>query len=257
MKLTFYAIDHSDVDLRPNPSTREWMDKLPDSFAYRCLPLNIANSHGWSFHTPCDIEVFWDGGTALESLQVRSAPENDLSRVCLSNFGSGILTFFIHGIFRTEEGWNIHVGGPANHPIDGLSPLSGVIETDWAPYSFTMNWQITRKNEWIKIPKNFPYCTVFPVQRDYLETIEPEMRDLSSNLALQQAHEEWGKSRSNFNQALKDAPDGPEARSKWQKHYYQGKHYTGEKGPEDHKIKLRLCEFQNLRLKKPYGQGGA
>ena len=33
--------------IRPAEATREWMTDSPESFAYRCLPLNIANAHGW------------------------------------------------------------------------------------------------------------------------------------------------------------------------------------------------------------------
>jgi hypothetical protein len=28
------------------------MDASPEAFAYRCLPLNIANAHGWGILTP-------------------------------------------------------------------------------------------------------------------------------------------------------------------------------------------------------------
>ena len=43
-----------------------------------------------------------------------------------------------------SEGWNTFVTGPMNGIKDGIAPLSGVIETDWSPYSFTMNWRFTR-----------------------------------------------------------------------------------------------------------------
>ena len=33
--------------IRPAPARRDWMDATPESFAYRCLPLDIANAHGW------------------------------------------------------------------------------------------------------------------------------------------------------------------------------------------------------------------
>ena len=38
------------------------MDRIPDNHAYRCLPLNIANSHGWEILSPCAFEVAWRGG---------------------------------------------------------------------------------------------------------------------------------------------------------------------------------------------------
>jgi len=34
--------------------------------------------------------------------------------------------------------------GPPNWPKDGVYPLSGLVETDWLPFPFTMNWQMTR-----------------------------------------------------------------------------------------------------------------
>ncbi len=37
------------------------------------------------------------------------------------------------------------VGGPPNHIKDGIQPLTGLVETDWLPFPFTMNWMFTRK----------------------------------------------------------------------------------------------------------------
>ena len=37
----------------PAAPRREWMDATTESFAYRCLPLAIANSHGWEMLSPC------------------------------------------------------------------------------------------------------------------------------------------------------------------------------------------------------------
>jgi hypothetical protein len=47
MKLIAYLIDGQTIEIRPASARREWMDQTIDSFAYRCLPLNIANAHGW------------------------------------------------------------------------------------------------------------------------------------------------------------------------------------------------------------------
>ena len=46
MKLTAYVVDGHTVDIRPAPADREWMDNIDQRFAYRCLPLSIANAHG-------------------------------------------------------------------------------------------------------------------------------------------------------------------------------------------------------------------
>ncbi len=243
MKLTFYEMYPGATDLRPNKATRTWMDETHQSFAYRCLPLNIANAHGWSFHLKTGFFVKWDGGMSKDSLHFKSEEGLDVGKVAASAFGHGVLTFFIPGIFRTEKGWDIWTSGPANTVKDGITPLHGVIETDWAPYSFTMNWKITRPDTWIRFDEGEPFCSVFPVQHGYLQEIEPVIRPIDDNPQLKKEHEEWGKGRSKFIEDLGKA--GSEAsEQRWQKNYYQGKRPDGSDGPEDHLIKLRLKEFK-------------
>ncbi len=50
------------ADLRPAPARRDWMDESPGGFANRCLPLTIANSHGWEVVGDCGFEALWNGG---------------------------------------------------------------------------------------------------------------------------------------------------------------------------------------------------
>ena len=39
--------------IAPASARRDWMTSTPESFAYRCLPLAIANAHGWEVLSPC------------------------------------------------------------------------------------------------------------------------------------------------------------------------------------------------------------
>src|SRR3546814_13729675 len=70
-----------------------------------------------------------------------------------THFGSGIVTFSLGHLFRTSPGVNLWIKGPSNRPKDGASPLEGIIETDWSPYTFTMNWQLTRRSEERRVGK--------------------------------------------------------------------------------------------------------
>ncbi|HEY8289962.1 MAG TPA: DUF6065 family protein, partial [Acetobacteraceae bacterium] len=155
--------------IRPAEATREWMDATPEAFAYRCLPLNIANAHGWEILTPAGFSAYWRGGSATADVIVR--PDRDMppASAPVSLFGQGTVTVHIQALFRTPPGWNLLVGGSPNRAKDGIAPLSGVIETDWSPYTFTMNWRFTRRNHWVRFEANEPVCFVFPVQRDALE----------------------------------------------------------------------------------------
>ena len=115
------------------------MSRTRDSFAYRCLPLNIANAHGWELLCPAAFEAVWNGKTGIRGVVVTSqAPEDQRP---ISHFGHGILTFHVETLFRTEPGINLWVTGPVNRPKDGIYALTGVVETDWLPFTFTMNWR--------------------------------------------------------------------------------------------------------------------
>jgi hypothetical protein len=240
MILEFFAIDGHQYDLRANSPKRDWMDKTDKTFAYRCLPLVIANSHGWSFHLMQDLKVLWGGGNGVESIRFDRPDQS--KKICTSAFGYGILTFYIHGLFRTSPGWNLMIGGSANFPTDGIYPLTGVVETDWSPYTFTMNWKITRPNHWITFQKGDPFCSIFPVERHCLQSVEPHYRTLSDDPKLKADHEAWSQSRSDFNRDLK-IPGSAAHQQKWQKNYFRGKNLQDVNGTDHHLTSLRLKEF--------------
>ncbi len=245
-KIVFYETTPGANDLRPNKSTRDWMDNTSESFAYRCLPLNVANAHGWSFYLKHNISFLWTGGKEKHAIQFRTKSNIDVFTIASSVFGHGIVTFFIKGIFRTEPGWDLFISGPPNQPKDGIAPLQGVVETDWAPYSFTMNWQMTRPNTWVHFEAGESFCSVMPVPHGYLQKIDPYIVPISVNPTLQAEHAEWATGRQKF---IKDlgVPDSEARQAKWQKNYYQGKTVDGESGSEDHIIKLRLKEFSRQK----------
>ena len=223
------------------------MDDTPNSYAYRCLPLNIANMHGWEVLSPCSFSVIWNGGEGLDSLRIDTDAPPHLRPV--SHFGSGILTFYIRAVFRTEPKVNLYVTGPANCPKDGISPLTGIVETDWAPYSFTMNWKLTRPRKKVYFDEGEPFCMLFPVMRDMVENVTPEIRDIEADPDLARAYHAWAQSRAEFNTNLK--VDGSDAqKDKWQKVYYRGKKPDGKDGTKDHRIKLHLREFSDLTASK-------
>jgi hypothetical protein len=126
-QLTAYVIDGHDVRIRPAPVERKWMDDSDRRFAYRCLPLNIANAHGWELLCTTAFSAIWDGRKSIDSVHVSAAPR--ATAPAISHFGSGILTFHVPCLFRTEPGIDLRRRLRAQ---DGGS-LVGIIETDWSP----------------------------------------------------------------------------------------------------------------------------
>ena len=228
--------------IRPAEPTRPWMDRTPESFAYRCLPLNIANAHGWEILTPAGFEAYWRGGSSTADVIVRPDVGMPSSSAPVSLFGQGTFTIHVQALFRTPPGWNLLAGGSPNSAKDGVAPLSGVIETDWAPYTFTMNWRFTRRNHWVRFEAGEPICFIQPTQRDALERMNPKFVPLSDNPNAARQFAAWSESRNSFQAKVAEkAPSAPT--DQWQKRYYRGLDMDDKPGVPDHQAKLRLKPF--------------
>lgn len=239
LPLTAYELNSGAAIIRRAPSTREWMDKTAQRYAYRCLPLVIANQQGWQILSPFGFSATWNGSKAKEG--VTFTFDDEPSNLVSSHFGSGIITFSIAYIFQTPEGHNLWTRGPVNAPKDGIAPLDGVIETDWSPYTFTMNWQITRSGHPVRFEAGEPICQILPFPRHYLETFEPRIQPIANNKPLLDQYTRWNQSRSSF---IKDlATEGSKAREEqWQRTYMHGRDQDGRQFSE-HQTKLSLNEF--------------
>jgi hypothetical protein len=242
MRLIFYPTSGVRPPIEPAVPQRPWMDASPEQFAYRCLPLNIANSHGWNLLCPTGFWACWHGGPLSTDVEIRA---DDQVWPPVAHFGSGTITFHIGYLVRTEANYDLWVGGPVNQPKDGIISLTGVVETDWSPYSFTMNWRFTRPNHWVRFDKGDPFCTLFPIERGTLERVQPEIRELSDNPVLADAYATWNKDRSAFLRDL-DVADSEARRQKWQKDYFRGLGVDGQRAIDTHRTKLGLAEIKDL-----------
>jgi hypothetical protein len=217
--LIAYQISEDDfAPIRPAPREREWMDRAYRKFPYRCLPLVMANQYGWEILSTHHIRASWDGTSRPEGLLVENL-YGDGCLHCHSHFGEGVLTFQIPFIFKTPDGWNLMVRGPANNPKDGIAALDGIIETDWAHSTFTMNWRFTRAGT-IEFAIGEPVCLFFPIQRGVLKMFRGEFRMLESNREFEIQFREWSDSRDRFLSGLEKGKPDVVAQG-WQKDYMQ------------------------------------
>lgn len=242
MDLTCYIYPGWRPRIRAASPRRDWMDASPESFAYRCLPLNIANAHGWEILNPCGFEAIWNGGPGVEDVVVRADPGTPAHEAPVALFGQGTFTIHIPGLFRTPPGCNLWVSGPPNRAKDGIAPLGGVIETDWAPYTFTMNWRFTRPRQRVRFEQDEPVCFIFPLPRNLLDGVVPRIAPIDEDPQFKRRFEQWSRARDRFQaEVAAHPPASPGA--KWQKFYYRGLDADGTPGAADHRSKLRLPEF--------------
>jgi hypothetical protein len=218
------------------------MDRFPSRHAYRCLPLSMANTHGWEVLSPASFTIYWSGGPNAQDVSfLAHEPFPYLEHFVSSHFTHGIVTFQVGYLFRTEPGWNLLATGPYNDPKDGIAPLTGVIETDWLPYPFTMNWQLTRPGM-VQFARDEPFCLIAPVPKNALETVEPEIHALESDRELEAEYRAWREQREDFMTKFR-AGDQETFRQAWQRYYFKGEYpHETQKTVQDHRTKVRLAD---------------
>lgn len=209
------------------------MDKTQDHYAYRCLPLTIANMLGYHIFLKNQVRAVWDGGVQPNSIKILE----DANGAASSIFGHGILTFHVDWLVKTDENVNTFITGPFNHVVENVQALTGVYETDWAPFSFTMNWQFLTPGE-CKFTVKDPICHLFPFPRDYIESVPIAIRPISDDASLEKDYKDFDASRLEFL--------SKQERQGWQKNYFKGLYTDGTKCPiENHQTKINLPEIND------------
>jgi len=224
---------------------RDWMDRTAQKFAYRCLPLTIVNQTGlwvrnpvgftalWRSDDPHKVDFAFDGGT-------------DAWKSWITNhFGSGIITWNSPFLFRTKPvGSRILVTGPPNSFKENCQPLTGLVETDWASMTFTMNWKIVEPDRPVRFERGEPIFHVIPLARNPcldIEQADVVYRRIEDDPAVERSYKEWFQARNKFHelQRVGQVPaDG------WQKHYFRGVTVDGRDAPTEHYTRIVAPEIR-------------
>ncbi len=249
------------LKIEPASSNRKWMDVTTQGWANRCLPLKIANQSGWVILNDREFRAVWGGTPGLDS--VKFLTQDGRSASAESMFGHGVVTWSIPYIFRTLPGYNLYVRGPSNASKNFIVPFDAVVETDWLPYPFTMNWRFTQPLKTVKFEKDEPICLLMPVKRGELENVIPEIRNLESDPRLLEGYTKWHESREAAQEIAVRAARAktlqtPQERAAdlaaapKQGYYIRGEGYLGERPEAElaqrdqivrHQTKLNLATF--------------
>lgn len=181
---------------------RDWMD-VNNGHAYRCLPLSVANGYGWEILNPVKFDATWSGNLhAEEQIKFNFYPESEEEVAFLnhngisSHFGNGIITFSgLNFIIRTTKDHNLFIKCPTNRFKHGAYALEAIIETDWIPYTFTLNVKLTKANETLTFEKDEPLACIFPIPRGYLESFDAIECLGDENSDFNKQHMNWANKR--------------------------------------------------------------
>jgi len=240
MKLECYPTVQRPPDIVPGRHQRGWMERFTERHAYRCLPLTMANVTGWELLCPMSFSAEWNGGKHSSDITLRSdQPHPDFEIFAQSHFAHGVLTLHPGYLFRSEPGWSMWVMGPPNHVKDGIQPLAGLVETDWLPFPWTMNWHFTRPGK-IRFEKGEPFCFITLAQDKVMEEVDLVQKPLDRDNELMSQYNAWNKQRGEFNKKIFKG-DAEAMKEAWQRFYFRGE-LPDDLGsaPEGHVNKRRL-----------------
>ena len=236
-ELTCYKLWPTSPELTPGRADRSWMDLTNERYAYRCIPLSIANASGWEIALPFAFEAAWYGGDDLPAIQFRSNDQR-VRHMVTSHFGHGVITFHTGWLFQTSPGWAIWARGAPNTVKDGVVALDGLVETDWLPFPFTMNWRFTRPGI-VRFEAGEPFCFITLAPHGLIDEVQPRITTLEADPKLKAAYDAWSASRADFGKRLADREDAAVA-EKWQRTYVQGRGGVEDGRPVYHLSKRRL-----------------
>lgn len=182
-----------------NPKVkRTWMDETHNN-AYRCTPLNVANTYGWYVLCPMDFTAEWNGGPFETDLNVTiiNPPESEneeAHKITATNFGHGILSLIPDFIVKTPPGVSTYVRGIPNLIANGIQPLDGVVETDWLPFTFTYNFKFIKPGK-IRFEKDQPLFSFFPVPRGYVQEFDTKVSNIEDYPEFKKEYEKYSTHR--------------------------------------------------------------
>lgn len=235
--------DPPGFDLVPAELGRRWMDETVARFAYRCLPLSMANQAGWAITCPLDFEATWDG-TAITFKADDPAAAGRWAGHVGERYGLGVVAFRIPYAFETDPGYGLLVRGYTNLAVPDAHPLDLFLDTGAAAATFTMDWKLAAPGRPARFRAGQPICQILPMPIDLLDDLAPRLVPLEANPELHQAFSAWSASRTMFNQS----PQRTDA--DWQKDYFQGKTMAGER-VHGHKTRLHLAPFVEPGCSEP------
>jgi hypothetical protein len=174
-KETYFDMKKLSLFLKPLNTTHERYWFTPHF--YKCLPLSIGNMQGFVFSLPYSFKVAWNGGDRREDVQVWYGEDVEQYKEKLfihavSEFGSGILTIHFPVTLKTPPGVNLMTIAPPNFPVPGMSPMTGVVESDNLRFTFTLNLKIDLVDTLIEIEANAPLAGIIPIPRYFCDSFE-------------------------------------------------------------------------------------
>lgn len=171
--LKAYKRHQNSFIIEPISVKRKWMDDTPDGHAYRCFPVTMANTIGWTLSCPVDVSFIWDGqiDTTPDRVKILSGEE-----YCYTGRGQGSVSFNTGLILKSEKNISVLSITPQNYFYEDFEVMSSLISTSFFNVDFPLAIKVKIPNKEITIKAGTPIATIIPISLTSLkdESIEIE-----------------------------------------------------------------------------------
>lgn len=232
MKIDVYKKRFYDVDFYPISVKRDWMDSTFEKHAYRCFPVSLANTLGWTFSFPEDISFIWDGdpGSADGHVKVISG-----DRYVFTNRANATISFSSGLTFRSDSNVSLLLMPVPNQFIDGVHGFTNIISTSVLEAPLPYAWKITKANEVITIPANTPIVSIIPISLKDVQETEVNLYNEDFEDSFYQKMSDYGRISGEITST-----------GNWTDFYRNATNHLGEKVGE-HELKTLKLKVNDFR----------
>lgn len=160
------------VNINQSSARREWMNIYEDMHPYKCLPVVLGNTIGWSISFDEDIEFIWDGITDTSPGHIKVIQGK---KYCSLGRANATISFNTGIVFESDEDISLLVLPPSNLFIEGIYPYTAVISPSVLKSNLPIAWRVTSPNKNILIPAKTPVAQVIPISGKMINSTNLEI----------------------------------------------------------------------------------
>lgn len=230
-----YKMFPNALDISPLSAKRDWMDQTPDQHAYRCFPVTLMNTIGWSLSAKVDLVFKWDGIVDTTPDHVEVISGND---ICHTNRGQASVSINTGYLFRTDPNISLITLNPHNYFNEDFQVISSVMSTSFYNNMFPLAIRLMKPNKEIVIKAGTPIASIIPLSLSALKDESIVIEDFDHN-------EEYYSSIKRYG----DAVQSLNKEGKWSDFYRNAINELGSPAGSHEVKSLKLSVKDNTRKK--------
>lgn len=226
MNINVYKKKNFDVDFHSLSVKRDWMDATFQKHAYRCFPVSLANTLGWTFSYPEDISFIWDGNPGSDDGHVKVLSGE---RYVFTNRANATISFNSGLTFRSDNNVSLLLMPVPNQFIDGVQGFTNILSTSVLEAPLPYAWKVTKANEVITIPAGTPIVSILPISLSSIQDYEMNLYTENFEQSFYQKLNDYGRISGEITST-----------GEWTDFYRDATNHLGEKVGEHELKSLRL-----------------